>query len=115
LESCIVQAALGHKAFIEDKAEEAIAHLKLALPLGDAAIYLELGQALAKLGRSAEAIEYLRKGVEMDPYNAVMQKTLILQYINSKSYPEARLRIEEYVATFPEDSFMRTVLARVSK
>jgi hypothetical protein len=57
----------------------------------------------------------LKKGVEIDPYNAVMQKTLILQYINLKSYAEARLLMEQYVATFPEDSLMRSLLARVSK
>jgi Flp pilus assembly protein TadD len=110
-----VQAALGHKAFAEDKLDEAVAHFTLALPLGDAAIYLEMGQALAKLGRSKEALEYLTKGVETDPYNAVMQKTLILQYINLKSYPEARQRMQQYVDTFPEDSFMRSLLVRVSK
>jgi Flp pilus assembly protein TadD len=110
-----VQAALGHKAFIGDHNEEAVAHLKLALPMNNAGIYLELGQALAKLGRGAESIEYLKQGAAMDPYNAVMQKTLILQYINAKAYPEAQILMEKYVATFPEDSFMRTLLARVSK
>jgi hypothetical protein len=110
-----VQAALGHQAFTEDRTEEAIGYLKLALPLDNPAIYLELGQALAKLGRSEEAVEYLKKGVAMDPYNAVMRKTLILQYINLKSYAEARLLMEQYVDTFPDDAFMRTMLARVSK
>jgi hypothetical protein len=110
-----VQASLGHEALAADKNEEAVAHLKLALPLNEAAVYLELGQALAKLGRSDESIEYLKKGVAMDPYNAVMQKTLILQYINLKSYSEATVLIKQYVATFPEDSFMRNILARVSR
>jgi predicted CXXCH cytochrome family protein len=109
-----VQGALGHKAFTEDRNEEAVAHLTLALPLDSAAVYLELGQALAKLGRRQESIGYLKKGVEMAPYNAVLQKTLILQYINLKSYSEATVLIKQYVATFPEDSFMRNILTRVS-
>jgi hypothetical protein len=109
-----VQAALGDKALTEDHTEEAIEHLKLALAQGPA-VYLELGQALAKLGRGDEAIEYLKKGVDLDPYNSVMQKTLILQYINAKSYGEARSLMEKYVAAFPEDSLMRSLLARVSK
>lgn len=109
-----VQASLGHEALSAGKTEEAVAHLKLALPLDSASVYLELGEALAKLGRSNESIEYLKKGVEMDPYNAVMQKTLILQYINLKSYNEATVLIKQYVATFPEDSFMRNILARVN-
>ena len=110
-----VEADLGHKAFTEDRSEEAVTHLKLALPLNNASVFLELGQALAKLGRGEESIDYLKKGVAMDPYNAVIQKTLILQYINAKSYADARILMEQYVAAFPEDSFMRTLLARVSK
>lgn len=110
-----VQAALGEKALAENRTEDAVSHLKLALPEGNPTTYLELGQALAKLGRSEDAIEFLKKGVERDPYNAVMQKTLILQYINLKSYTEARLLMTQYVATFPEDSLMRSLLARVSQ
>ena len=114
-QDAFVQASLGHKAFAEDKSEEAVAHLKFALPLDNAGVYSEIGQALGKLGRSDESIEYLKKGIEMDPYDAVMQKTLILQYINLKSYVEARVLMEQYVATFPEDSFMRDLLGRVSR
>jgi hypothetical protein len=110
-----VQAALGDRALSEDRTEDAVTHLKLALPLGKSAVYLELGQALAKLGRPQDAIEYLKKGAEIDPYNAVMQKTLILQYINLKSYAEARVLMQQYVASFPEDSLMRSLLARVSR
>ncbi len=110
-----VEAALGDKAFAEGREEEAVAHLQRALPDGNPAIYLELGQALAKLGRTQDAIEFLKRGVERYPYNAVMQKTLILQYINSKLYSEARLLMERYVAAFPEDAFMRGLLARVSQ
>ncbi len=110
-----VEAALGNRAFADGREEEAVAHLRRALPDGNPAIYLELGQALAKLGRTQDAIEFLKRGVERDPYNAVMQKTLILQYINSKSYSEARRLMEQYVAAFPEDAFMRNLLARVSQ
>jgi Flp pilus assembly protein TadD len=114
-EDNFVQAALGDRSLAENRTEEAISHLKLALPEGDSAIYLELGQALAKLGRSEDAIEFLKKGVESDPYNALMQKTLILQYINSKLYAQAQLLMQQYVVTFPEDTFMRNMLARVSR
>jgi hypothetical protein len=110
-----VQAALGHQAMTEEHLDEAIAHFKLALPTTNSNTYLELGQSLAKIGKSNESIEYLKKGIEMDPYNALLQKTLILQYINAKSYVEARTLMESYVATFPEDSFMRSILAKVSR
>lgn len=110
-----VQAALGDKAYSDGRSEEAIEHLKLALPENLPAVYLELGQSLAKIGQNQEAIEYLKKGVELDPYNATMAKTLILEYINTKSYAEAKLLMEKYVESFPEDSLMRSLLARVSK
>ena len=110
-----MQAALGHRALEADRNEEAVEHLKLALPLDNSGVYLELGQALVKLGRTQEAIDALKKGMEIDPYNAVIQKTLILQYINLKAYSEATVLIKQYVETFPEDSFMRDILAKVSR
>jgi hypothetical protein len=110
-----VQGALGHRAFAEGRYDEAVTHLKLALPLENGGVNLELGQALAKLGKSDESIEYLKKGVAIDPYNAVIQKTLILQYINAKAYAAARMLMEQYVDSFPEDSFMRNMLTRVSR
>jgi tetratricopeptide repeat protein len=115
LQHPFVQQALGHKAYTEDKPDLALEHLKLALPLKEPAVYLEMGESLAKLGRYDEAIQYLKEGVGMDPYDAVMQKTLILQLINSKAYPEARQRLEQYVEKFPEDSFMRNILVKVSR
>ena len=115
LEDSFVQAAAGDQAFSDGRYEEAVTHLKLGLGEGTPALYLELGQSLAKLGRDQEAIECLKTGVALDPYDAVMQKTLILQYINAKSYSDARVLMEQYVSTFPEDAFMRGLLARVSK
>ena len=89
--------------------------MKQGLPEGNPALYLELGQTLSKTGRTDEAIGYLRKGIEIDPFNQAMQKTLILQYINLKSYREATTLMEQYVDAFPDDSFMRSLLARVKQ
>ncbi len=111
----LVQSALGHKALAEDRNDDAVAHLKLALPLDNSTVYFDLGQALAKLGQTDDSIKYLKKGIAADPYNAVIQKTLILQYINLKSYTDATVLIKQYVETFPEDAFMRNILARVSR
>jgi hypothetical protein len=114
-QNTFVQAAIGDKAFSEGRYEDAVGHLKLGLGEETPGLYLELGQSLIKLGRDQEAIECLKTGVGLDPYDAVMQKTLILQYINARSYAEARRLMQQYVATFPEDAFMRELLARVSK
>ncbi len=60
-EDPFVQAALGHRALEANRNEEAVEHLKLALPLDRSGVYLELGQALVKLGRTQEAIDSLKK------------------------------------------------------
>ena len=40
-----------------------------------------------------------------------MQKTLVLRLINAKQYPEAEAAMETYLQNFPEDEFMRKMLA----
>jgi len=40
-----------------------------------------------------------------------MQKTLVLRLINAKQYPEAEAAMEKYLQNFPEDDFMRKMLA----
>jgi hypothetical protein len=109
-----VQAALGHKALAEGRNEEALAHLAAAESLDDSTVYRDAAQALINLSRAPEAIDYLKRAEEADPFNPVVQKTLILQYINLKRYSEARQAMEEYVKSFPADTFMRNLLARVS-
>jgi predicted CXXCH cytochrome family protein len=110
-----VQAALGDRAFSENRNDEAIAYLQAARSLNSPAVYVELGQALTKAGKAEEAIPVLKKAIELNPYDAVGQKTLILQYINQRSYAEAKLLMEQYVNAFPEDSFMRSMLQRVNQ
>jgi hypothetical protein len=110
-----VQAALGHRALMESRPEEVLEHLNKALPTSDPIVYRDMAQALDALGRSTEGMEYLKKAVELQPYEPTTRKTLILAYIKGKRYPEARQAMEEYVSLFPEDAFMRGLLARVSK
>lgn len=109
-----IQAALGHKALAEEKNEEALAHLSRGLQLGDATVYQDMAKALSNLGRGDEALDYLKRAVDTDPFDAVLLKTLTLQYINLKRYGEARQAMARYVELFPEDSFMRKLLARVN-
>ncbi|HEX4773003.1 MAG TPA: hypothetical protein VH351_19375 [Bryobacteraceae bacterium] len=111
----VVQEALGHKALTEANYEEAVTHLTAALPLNEAIVYTDLSAALSHLGRLSEATEYLKKAAEIEPFNAVTQKTLILNYVNLKRYSEAREAMVSYVDRFPADDFMRNMLARVSK
>jgi hypothetical protein len=110
-----VQAALGHKMLAEGKSQEALTHLSAGLPLDEAAVNQDMAQALSNLGRSEEALPYLQAAAEKDPYNAVLLKALTLQYINLHRYSEAQEQMRQYVQLFPEDSFMRNLLARVTK
>lgn len=109
-----VEAALGHKALAEGRNEEALAHLLHGLQLGDTTVYGDMAKALSKLGRDEEALDYLKRGVKNYPFDAVLLKTLILEYINLKRYPDARRAMERYTGLFPEDPFMRKLLARVT-
>jgi len=109
-----VQAALAHRALEEGKSEDALAHLAIGIQLGEAAVYEDMGKALANLGRGDEAVDAFLKGMGIDPYRAELHKNLVLEYIKLKRYTEARHSLEEYVALFPEDDFMRSLLARVT-
>jgi hypothetical protein len=108
------QAALAHKALDEGKNEEVLAHLTTGVRLGEAAVYEDMGKALANLGRGDEAVDAFLKGMGIDPYRPELRKNLVLEYIKLKRYTEARHALEEYVGLFPEDDFMRSLLARVT-
>ena len=48
----------------------------------------------------------------MDPFNPVTQKTLVVRLIQLKQYARAQTALEHYLEVFPQDSFMRQMLAR---
>jgi predicted Zn-dependent protease len=113
-ENALVQASLGRRALLDDKATEAADHLRHSLEIGppQATTYADLAEAQVKLGRQNEAITSLEKAVELDPFNAVFQKKLVLRFIETKQYARAGAALERYVQTFPQDSFMRQMLNR---
>ena len=115
-ENALVQASLGRKALLDDKASEAAVHLRRALTIGppQATTYADLAEAQVKLGEEKEAIASLEKAVELDPFNAVFQKKLVLRFIETKQYAQADAALKRYVETFPQDSFMREMLKRAT-
>jgi len=58
-----------------------------------------------KLGQNSESNSVTRKGVDLDPFNAVFQKKLVLRFIEMKDYTQAGAALKRYVETFPQDSF----------
>jgi hypothetical protein len=115
-ENALVQAALGRRALMSQMYQQAADHLLHAVQLGStqAIVYADLSQALVKLNRPDEALAPMQKAVESDPFNPVLQKTLVLEYINLKQYANAQTAMEHYLKVFPQDDFMRRMLASVT-
>ena len=112
-ENAIVQAALGHRDLEDHKLPEAIDHLQHSLRLDpvQSVVYLDLSEAEDKSGHTEEAIAAAKKAVELDPFAQGPQKALIGRLIAGKHYDEAEAAMEKYLDNFPEDDFMRKMLA----
>jgi predicted CXXCH cytochrome family protein len=112
-ENAIVQAALGHRDLEDRRLPEAIAHLQHSLELEprQPAVYVDLSEAADLSGQAEQAIAYAKKAVELDPFVAPLQKTLISRLIAGKHYDEVEAAIVKYLEKFPEDDFMRKMLA----
>jgi hypothetical protein len=110
-----VLAALGRRAITERENAKAAEYLTRALQKGASfeATYIDLGEALANLGRVEDSAKVLEQGVDTWPFSSDMQKSLILRYVTLKQFLEADKALKRYVALFPEDTFMRGVLAKV--
>ena len=112
-ENALVQAALGRRELKRGNFQAAADHLRHALQLEpQATTYADLSEALSKLNQPEESLPPLEKAVEMDPFDPVMQKTLVVRLIQLKQYARAQTALEHYLQTFPQDSFMREMLAR---
>ena len=55
----------------------------------------------------------LGRGIRIDPTYKRSYKALTLIYITEKRCEDALRTIRNYLALFPEDSFMRTLLSKV--
>lgn len=115
-EDPLVLAALGRKAMAENNAE-AIGLLTKAEEKGapGAATYIDLSEALNRAGRDTESVAALERGEKNFPYSKPIRKHLVLAYIRQKAYSKARLALESYVQDFPEDDFMRGLLAQAPR
>jgi predicted CXXCH cytochrome family protein len=111
----LVQAALGARDLRQDSNATAIAHLTKALDLGFSSetLYTDLAEALARVGRLEEAVTVLNRGIRMEPYAPSLYKSLALRYITLKQYPQAKETLERHMQLFPEDDFVRRLLAQV--
>lgn len=113
-ENALVQASLGRKELKNGNIQSAEEHLQHALQLGppQASTYVDLSEAMAKLGQTEQSLPLLEKAIQMDPSDPVIQKTMIVRLIQMKQYARAQSALEHYLEVFPQDSFMREMLAR---
>jgi hypothetical protein len=113
----LVQAAIGNRELHGGNYLEAVTHFERALADGRAMtpVYTDLADALIKLDRNRDAVAVLRRATGVDPFNAALRKRLIVQLIQVKDYANAKMEMEDYVKRFPEDSFMRQMLARARR
>lgn len=113
-DNALVQAALGRKALKSGDTLQAVDHLQRSLQLDPVqpGVAGDMADALQKLGRSEEAVQLLAKAIAQDPFNPILQKRLIVSYISLRRYADAKAAMERYMEIFPQDSFMRQMMAR---
>ncbi len=113
-ENALVQAALGRREMKKGNFQVAFDHLQKALKAGppQASTYADLSEAMAKLNRAEDSLPLLEKAISMDPFDPVMQQTLVVRLIQLKQYSGAETALKHYLEVFPQDTFMRQMLAR---
>jgi tetratricopeptide (TPR) repeat protein len=109
-----VLCALGRGALAEKDDAKAVEYLTRALQKGgdNATTYVDLGEALARMGRVEESARILEKGAAVWPFSRDIQKSLVFRYLTLKQIPQAHEALKHYVALFPEDTFMQGALAK---
>ena len=113
-DNALVQAAVGRREIKSGNFPAAVEHLQRALSLASpqATTCADLADALTHLDRKNEAVTWLDKSIQLDPFNPFTQRTLIVRLIDLKQYTRARAALERYVEVFPQDTFMRQMLAK---
>jgi Tfp pilus assembly protein PilF len=110
----LVQTALGRRDLKKGDFQSAAGHLRRALQSGapTATTYADLADALAHLGQTEEALPLIEKAIDLEPFNPVTRKMLVVRLIETRQYAKAREALENYLQIFPQDDFMRKMLAR---
>jgi hypothetical protein len=79
----------------------------------EATDYEMLANLLAAAGKPKRAIDVLKHGIELNPYSIRLYKTLVMKYVSAKEYDNALETMKRSLEVFPEDTLMRSLLARV--
>lgn len=111
----LVEAAVGRRELKAGNFSSAVTHLRHAIELGPAraATYADLADAFVHLNQREDAVSWLDKSIELDPFNPLTQRSRIAQLVFLKQYERVRPALEHYVQLFPQDSYMRQMLEKV--
>ncbi len=110
----LVQAAAGRRDLKNGDFPSAARHLRLALQSSApaATTCADLADALVHLGQADEALSLIEKAIVLDPFNPATRKMLVVRLIEAKQYARAHEALKQYLEVFPQDDFMRQMLAR---
>jgi len=113
----LVQSVLGRKDLKDGNYAAAATHLRRALELGPpvATTYADLADALAHLGQTDEVLALLEHSIDLDPFSPASRKMQIVRLIQLKQYDKAHEALQHYLEIFPQDDFMRRMLARAEE
>lgn len=108
-----VQEGLGKRELAAGALDDAVEHLRKSIALNPEGGLSQslLSEALARQGHMEEAVGASETAVNLEPYNPLFQKSLINHLIEAKEYDKATAAMEHYLELFPEDDFMRKMLA----
>jgi hypothetical protein len=92
---------------------KAIEYLRQAIQKGSHAPlnYEKLGELLREAGKEEEAIAVLEQGIQDNPFTKRLYQQLAMTYIAVKRYPLALSTMHRELERFPDDSFVRKLIA----
>ncbi|MGH9435353.1 MAG: tetratricopeptide repeat protein, partial [Terriglobia bacterium] len=72
-------------------------------------------ELLDRSGETASAVSILKRGIALNPYSPRLYKRLALLYIRTHQYDDALSVMKDELKIYPEDSFMRMLIQRVTR
>jgi hypothetical protein len=110
-----VLAALGRRDIKNGDFQSAVNHLQQSVDSTHPpeTAYADLADAYTHLGQPDKALPLIEQSIRLNPFNPVTQKALIVNLIALKQFSRAHDALRHYLEIFPQDDFMRKMLARV--
>jgi hypothetical protein len=107
-----VLEALGAQALEQKDDEAAIRYFNNAVKNGTtfSPTFEQLGSLLVRAHRYPEAVNALRHGIELTPFDALLFRLLGASYLSLHQNAEANLLLRQAVQTFPQDAVLRKLL-----